>query len=463
MRKGVVDIQSDINQLINKLVSAWKGIIGSRPAIKTLTLLGIPVLVVCVFFSLSRCAVVWGGEVVVVARDRQIAEAAVKDYFEQMEKTAGMPVKINEDTIKYRPTWRLGAVEDKKEIQLCLAAKLDCQYEASGIFVDGEKIVAVKDKTVGREVLDKILSTYGDDEQCKVSFKQKVDIKPVTVGGHDLMDAEQAIEHIQFGGVDVRKYGVKEGDTLWDVAVAAKLPVEELIAANPDLTPETMQIGQEIKISSPAPLLDVIATYKDTQQEEVLYRVQEKIDENLYWGEQKLVQKGSPGRREVVYEVTLENGLETDREVLQQKTIEDSVPQIIAKGNKKLLAFRGGNGRLAYPAVGAIVSPFGERWGRMHEGVDIAANYGSPVVAAEAGTVQRTDYRGGYGLCVDISHGSGVVTRYAHLSSVAVKPGQRVDRSQFIGRTGSSGNSTGPHLHFEVIVNGVHKNPALFI
>ncbi|TYO96482.1 peptidoglycan DD-metalloendopeptidase family protein [Desulfallas thermosapovorans] len=439
--------------------------LGSRTGIKTLLLLGIPVLVICAFFSLTRCAVVWDGEVVVVARDREIAEAAVNDYLEQLESSAGMPVKINADTVKYRPTWRFGAVEDKKEIQLCLAQKLDHQYEASGIFVDGKQIVAVKDKAVAQQVLDKLLNTYSvdEDEKGKLSFKQQVEIKPVTVDRYDLMDADRAVEYIRFGGVEVREYKVKEGDTLWDVAIAAKLPVEELMEANPDLTPETMQIGQQIKISRPAPLVDVLTTYQDVRREEMSFRVQEKVDQNLYWGEQKLVQKGSPGQREVVYEVTLENGLETKRRVLEQKVIKEPVPQVIAKGNKKLLAFRGGNGRLAYPTVGSIVSPFGQRWGRVHEGVDIAANYGSPVVAAEAGTVQRAGYRGGYGLCIDISHGSGVVTRYAHLSSAAVKPGQRVERGQFIGRAGSSGNSTGPHLHFEVIVNGVPKNPALFI
>ncbi len=457
------EIQSNLAQLTEKLIIVWKGTIGSRTSIKILLLLGIPVLAVCMFFSQARCAVVWDGDVVAVARDRDIAEIAVQNYLNQLEKTVGMPVKIKDDAIKFRPVWRLGAVADEKEIKRCLADKLDYQYEASGIFIDGKKVAAVRDASIGQEVLDKLLNTYSRNGRWEVAFKQKVTVKPVTVDGYELMDIDQAVEYIQFGGIGVRKYQVKEGDTLWDVAVSANIPVEELIEANPSLTPETMQIGQEIKISRPAPLADVLTTYKDVRQEEIVYRVQEKVDQNLYWGEQRLVQKGSPGQREVVYAVTLENGLETDREVMQQKTIKEPVPQIIAKGNKKLLAFRGGNSRLAYPTIGAIVSPFGSRWGRIHEGVDIAANYGSPVVAAEAGTVQCAGNRGGYGLCVDISHGSGVVTRYAHLSSVVVESGQRVERGQFIGRAGSSGNSTGPHLHFEVIVNGTHKNPALFI
>ncbi len=460
--KGVVGIRSRLTQLVKKLV-LWPEINSSHAKIRTLLVLGIPMFIFCALFSLIRWAVVWDGEIVAVASERQMAETAVQDYINQLEKIAGMPVQIPEDTIKYHPIWRLAAMEDKQELQRCLAAKLNYQYEACGIFIDGKKMVAVRDKSVGQVVLDKILSTYSQDGKGKVNFKQKVAMKTDIVDIDELMEADQAVEYIQYGGTDVKKYQVQEGDTLWDVATAAEISVEQLIEANPGLSPETIQIGQEIKISRPAPLVDVLSTHENIQQEEIAYPVQEKVDQELYWGEQKLVQEGSFGQREVVYEVTLENGQETGRKAMRQKIIKEPVPRIIAKGNKKLLAFRGGNGRLAYPTSGAIVSPFGARWGRTHQGVDIAANNGAPVVAAEAGTIEFAGNRGGYGLCVDVRHGSSVVTRYAHLSSAAVESGQRVERGQFIGRVGSTGNSTGPHLHFEVIVNGTQKNPTLFI
>lgn len=459
---GVVGIRSCITQLTKKL-GLWPGVSSSRGKIRTLLVLGIPVFIFCALLSVTRWAVVCDGEVVAVAGGRQMAETAVQDYINQLEKTAGMPVKIPEDAITYRPIWRLAAVEDKQALQRCLADKLNYRYEACGIFIDGKKMVVVRDKSVGREVLDKILSIYSQDGKWKVNFKQKVAMKTVLVDMDELMEADQAVEYIRYGSTYAKEYQVQEGDTLWDVATSAGITVAKLIEANPGLSPETMQIGQIIKISRPAPLVDVLSTYENIQQEEIAYPVQEKVDQELYWGEQKLVQEGSFGRREVVYQVTLENGLEKDRKVVQQKTIKEPVPQIIVKGNKKLLASRGGNSRLAYPTSGVIVSPFGTRWGRAHQGVDIAANHGTPVVAAEAGTIVWTGNRGGYGICVDINHGSGVVTRYAHLSSTAAQSGQRVERGQFIGRVGSTGNSTGPHLHFEVIINGTHKNPALFI
>jgi murein DD-endopeptidase MepM/ murein hydrolase activator NlpD len=108
---------------------------------------------------------------------------------------------------------------------------------------------------------------------------------------------------------------------------------------------------------------------------------------------------------------------------------------------------------------GFVSSPFGPRWGRMHRGVDIAAPTGTPIQAAAAGVVETAGWVQGYGNCVLIDHGNGRKNRYAHCSKVGVQPGQPVKRGQVIAEVGSTGNSTGPHLHFEVISNGKRENP----
>ncbi|MCS7244792.1 MAG: peptidoglycan DD-metalloendopeptidase family protein [candidate division WOR-3 bacterium] len=121
------------------------------------------------------------------------------------------------------------------------------------------------------------------------------------------------------------------------------------------------------------------------------------------------------------------------------------------------------------PARGIIVSNFGYRndpftgeW-KMHEGIDISAPIGTPVYASADGTVIFAGYKEGYGLCIDISHGNGIITRYAHLSRILVSVGQKVKRSEIIGKVGSTGRSTGSHLHYEIIVNGTPKNPLNYI
>lgn len=433
---------------------------GSRPGLKAVLLLLVPVAAVPALFSQAGCAIVLGSEIVAVASDRGAAESVVQDYIAELEKESDLPVSINEE-IKYRPAWR--HVDSPAEIRRQLAQKLDYHFGVAGIYVDGNLVVSVKDKVTAEQVINKLLAIYDNNGQWDAEFKQDVAVKPVQVDNAKLMDVEEAVEYFRFGGQGVRTYQVKDGDNLWDIAAAVKLPVDELVLSNPELHPDKLQVGQEIRISRTSPLVDVIATYKDTRREEILFRVQEKVDENLYLGERKVVQSGKSGQREVEYQVTMENGVEVNKEEIEERVIEEPVHQVVAKGTRKLLAFRGGNGRLAWPAGGGIVSPFGSRWGRTHLGVDIAAGQGSPVVAAENGTVASVGYEGGYGLCIDINHGGGVVTRYAHLSSSAVKSGQSVERGQFIGRAGATGNATGPHLHFEVIVNGAHKNPALFI
>jgi murein DD-endopeptidase MepM/ murein hydrolase activator NlpD len=123
---------------------------------------------------------------------------------------------------------------------------------------------------------------------------------------------------------------------------------------------------------------------------------------------------------------------------------------------------RYGSGHLIWPVDGPVVSPFGMRWGQMHEGIDIAVPEGTPIRAADAGTVvlvQSESESGGYGNFTCLDHGGGLQTCYAHQSSIAVGVGQTVSQGQVIGYTGCTGHCFGPHLHFEVRVGGVPTDP----
>jgi murein DD-endopeptidase MepM/ murein hydrolase activator NlpD len=112
-----------------------------------------------------------------------------------------------------------------------------------------------------------------------------------------------------------------------------------------------------------------------------------------------------------------------------------------------------------WPVSGPVTSGFGWRWGRMHEGIDIAVPTGTPVAAAASGTVIYAGWMGGYGNIVVIDHGGGISTAYGHNSSLACGVGQPVSQGQVIAYSGSTGHSTGPHVHFEVRVNGTPVDP----
>ena len=127
----------------------------------------------------------------------------------------------------------------------------------------------------------------------------------------------------------------------------------------------------------------------------------------------------------------------------------------------------GGEGEhgMRLPVSGRITSGFGERfhpilgYARMHKGVDLAASYGAPITAAGPGKVVAAGWAGGYGREVVIAHGDGVQSRYGHMSRLAAYPGEMVRQGQVIGYVGSSGLSTGPHVHYEVLKNGRPVNP----
>jgi murein DD-endopeptidase MepM/ murein hydrolase activator NlpD len=118
---------------------------------------------------------------------------------------------------------------------------------------------------------------------------------------------------------------------------------------------------------------------------------------------------------------------------------------------------------LLWPVNGVLTSLFGPRWGRMHNGIDIGAPTGTSIKAADAGYVFFAGWMGGYGNVVLIDHGGGLTTLYAHQSQIQTSVGQNVSRGQVIGRVGSTGQSTGPHLHFEVRANGTPVNPLAYL
>src|SRR5829696_535491 len=112
-----------------------------------------------------------------------------------------------------------------------------------------------------------------------------------------------------------------------------------------------------------------------------------------------------------------------------------------------------------WPVHGVLTSGFGWRWGRMHEGIDLAVPMGTPVVAAAAGTVIVAGWMGGYGNLVVVDHGGGIATAYGHNTSVTGGVGQQVAQGQLIAYSGNTGHSTGPHVHFEVRINGGAVDP----
>ncbi len=153
-----------------------------------------------------------------------------------------------------------------------------------------------------------------------------------------------------------------------------------------------------------------------------------------------------------------------------ERQIQAQINAALGKSDQKSVTYTG-NGKFILPLASytRISSPFGYRihpitgTRKLHSGIDYAAPGGTAIFAAEDGVVLTSGWINGYGYTVTINHGSGYVTLYAHCSTLIAKAGQKVTKGQTIARVGSTGNSTGNHLHFEVKVNGVAQNPANFL
>ncbi len=151
-----------------------------------------------------------------------------------------------------------------------------------------------------------------------------------------------------------------------------------------------------------------------------------------------------------------------------QALIQRKEAEARARASRSSGAFVGDGGRvsaagLVWPVRGRVTSEYGWRWGRMHQGIDIAAPTGTPIAAAKDGVVIHSGRMSGYGNVVIIDHGRGFSTVYAHQSRIAAREGQSVSQRQVIGYVGSTGRSTGPHLHFETRVNGSAHNPRRYL
>jgi murein DD-endopeptidase MepM/ murein hydrolase activator NlpD len=342
-----------------------------------------------------------------------------------------------------------------------------CRWEAvaTGIAVNGRPVVAVRDTATAQRVLERLKAQYREGGDATVRFAEDVALVPVAVASEAILDEERALEKLRYGGLGPARHVVTPGDTIWNIARAYGVAVDDLLANNAGLDPARLQVGATLLVPTGIPLVNVVASYRETVRERLDFPTEVRQDANLYRGQRRVLREGRPGWEEVTYEVLTYNGRERQRRVVARKLLEPPVGRVVAEGTRSwVVASRGeGGGRLAWPTPGGVSSPFGRRGGRMHTGIDIDGAVGNPVVAAEAGRVIMAGWYAGYGKVVDIAHGGGVVTRYAHLSAILVSEGQYVERGQLIGRLGSTGHTTGPNLHFEVRINGTPVDPLPYL
>ena len=261
------------------------------------------------------------------------------------------------------------------------------------------------------------------------------------------------------------EYEVVAGDTLSEIAIKVDIPMDRLVEMNDSLEDinTTLQIGQKLVTTVPKPELSVTRTeekyYEESYDADIVY-----IDNDNWFTYQTVVhQQPSAGYRRVVADVSYVNDKEVSNVILKEELVMEAVAKVVERGTKipptYIKPISGGRqtsgfGRRSRPTKGASTN---------HKGVDWATPTGTPVYASCGGTVAKAGWCSGDGYVVYINHIDGRQTRYGHLSKVLVSVGQSVKQGERIALSGNTGISSGPHLHFEMLINGSQVNPLPYL
>lgn len=357
-------------------------------------------------------------------------------------------------------------IDDKEDILNRLTYMKNMKAKGYGIFVNGNMVAVLESKDSAKEILDEMKDRYvkADDKikYERVGFAEHVTIQDIETKLGDIEKQEDVMDYILTGAMQKKIHIVETGETFSEIAKIYGMNQGELQASNPDLNPEKLSVGQEVSLTQIVPLITVQTIEVATYIEEIPYGIAYENTSAIYKGEQTVKSRGKNGEKEVVAEIIRNNGIEVGRTEIKSTILSQPSSQIVLVGTKDPPPLIG-TGTFQYPIRGTLTSRFGTRWGRLHAGIDLAAPTGTKIRASDGGKVIFSGYSGSYGYVVKIDHGGNRVTVYAHCSKLLVKVGEKVYQGQHIANVGNTGRSTGPHLHFEVQINGIAKNPLNYL
>lgn len=337
---------------------------------------------------------------------------------------------------------------------------------ACGLYVDGTFYGAVEDSDNLTATLNSILTQYEEQNGAEhAEFVNTIVLKDGLYLNPSVVPEKELLNLITTDSNGEQVYTVAEGDNLNGIADKNDITPMALKALNPELEEDSIQVGQQLKVSSAEPFLQVKAIKTITYEEEVAYERLTQEDPNAPKGASAVVQQGQNGRNRITAQIELVNGLETSRVITNTEVLAVPVSEVTNYGTQEFITAKLEGSASVLKGVD-FMRPLQRGSGTVsrgvgngHYGIDWAAPSGTPIYAAADGTVVLSRWYSGYGQCVIIDHGNGVQTLYGHQSQIAVSAGQKVTRGQVIGYVGTTGQSTGNHLHFEIRSNGTKLDP----
>ena len=360
------------------------------------------------------------------------------------------------------------SADDSDTVVNKLIYMTDIETEAYAVY-DGSNVVAiVKDQNDADNLLlqTKAELSQPDRGMTLVSsdFVNDLSVKPINVLLGSVQSNEAAQNQMVHGGEMHTYHIVEENETV--ESLAALFGVETIDVYNEDNSQPVTEIeqGDRVCIRNIVEPVSVEMVEEGRIKEVIEYETIKKETDEYYKGDSILEQDGRDGLQVFEGKITKVSGVETDRDATKE-------PEILRKKKDKIILV-GTAERPKTAATGTFIMPInnyvvtsemGSRWGRMHEGMDFGAPTGTPIYASDGGKIIKANYWSGHGLCVEVDHGNGVITRYSHCSAVHVSIGDLVYQGQHIADVGNTGHSFGSHLHFEVRINDVPQNPRNYV
>ena len=435
-----------------------------------IVLVAAAILVVFDYFTIYEYA--YNGKVLGYVNEQEevtdVLDIAGKQMSNNSSAVADVKFVANQN-ITFNPVDGRGkSTDDSDTVVNKLIYMTDIETEAYAVY-DGDKVVAiVKDQNDADELL---LQTKADlstpdrgMELVSADFSNELSIKPVNVLLGSVQSNVAAQKQMTNGGEMNTYHIVEEGETLESLAAEFGVEVFEIYDEENKEPVTQIEQGDRVCIRCHVDPVSVKMVETGRLKEVIEYKTIKKETDEYYKGDSYLKQEGQNGIQIFEGTITKVGGTVTDRK-------ETAEPEIIKKKKDKIILV-GTAERPKTAATGTFIVPldhyvvtseWGGRWGRMHEGMDLAAPTGTPIHASDGGKIIKANYWSGHGLCVEIDHGNGVITRYSHCSAVFVNIGDLVYQGQHIANVGNTGHSFGSHCHFEVRVNGSSQNPRKYI
>lgn len=424
-----------------------------------------------------------------VSNPQVVDEFKLAKYSEIQEKNPDVHMILNTDEIVLQGEKAYKGESDDQAALEQLDKLLTAHAVGVELIVDGEVVGIVKDQDTAEQILEQVKAKYGgtavaekqqeekgrvsilsvaenkelnpgESEVQEVSFVQSVETKLKDIEPEQLMDPDELLTKLETGDVQPTKYVVEPGDSISLIAQNFNISRQVIYENNAWIVDDKLKIGQVLDLTVLQPTLSVQTVEKVVENQEIQYETEYVLDDNLRAGILETIAPGRNGLKNVTFLVTKVNGKWMEEEMLEEQVLQEPVKATVRKGTKVILGE--GSGNFAWPVLSSsVTSGYGYRWGKLHKGIDITGN--KNIMAADNGKVEYSGYKSDYGNHVIINHMNGYKTLYGHLSSSSVKVGQIVEKGEKIGVMGSTGDSTGTHLHFEIIKNGNVENPLKYL